>query len=187
MPWTVWTHDAMTLVVRTNSTPLQYAPAVKRQVYALDPLQPLTDITTVRRLIGDSTASRRANMLLLGGLAAFGIVIAAIGIYGVITYDVDQRRREFAVRMAMGAERHDVIGLVMRQGLVLTATGVALGLAAALLLTRIIEQMLFGVGSRDPVTIGTVAGFLVVISLTASYLPARRATRLDPAEALRQE
>lgn len=187
MPWTVWTHDAMTLVVRTEGTPLQYAPAVKRQVYALDPLQPLTDITTVRRLIGDSTASRRANMLLLGGLAAFGIVIAAIGIYGVITYDVDQRRREFAVRMAMGAERHDVIRLVMRQGLVLTATGVALGLAAALLLTRIIEQMLFGVGSRDPVTIGTVAGFLVVIALTASYLPARRATRLDPAEALRQE
>lgn len=187
MPWAVWTHDAMTLVVRTSGTPLQHASAVKRQVYALDPLQPLTDITTVRRLIGDSTASRRANMLLLGGLAAFGIIIAAIGIYGVITYDVGQRRREFAVRMAMGAGRHDVIGLVMRQGLALTATGVVLGLAVALLLTRIIEQMLFGVGSRDPVTFIAVVGILAGIALVATYLPARRATRLNPVEALRQE
>ena len=187
MPWTVWTHDAMTLVVRTNDMPLSYAGAIKRQVYALDPLQPLTDITTVRRLIGDSTASRRASMLLIGGLAAFGIVIAAIGIYGVITYDVGQRRREFAVRMAMGAGRHDVISLVMRQGLVLTATGVVVGLVAALFLTQIIEQMLFGVGSRDPVTIVSVVGILVGIALAATYLPARRATRLDPVEALRQD
>jgi putative ABC transport system permease protein len=187
MPWTVWTHDAMTLVVRTDGEPLQYAGAVKRQVHELDALQPVTDITTARRLISDSTATRRANMLLLGGLAAFGILIAAIGIYGVITYDVGQRRREFAVRMAMGAERHDVVGLVMRQGLVLTAAGVVLGLAASMTLTRVIEGMLYDVGSRDPLTIGTVVALLGTIAMGATYLPARRATTVDPARALRDE
>ena len=187
MPWTVWTHDAMSIVVRTDGEPLAYAGAVKHEIFALDPLQPLTDVTSMRQLIRDSVATRRTNMVLLLGLAGFGLLISAIGIYGVISYDVSQRSREFAVRMAMGARGGDVVHMVVRQGLAMSAVGLTIGLVAALLLTGVIENMLFGVSTRDPVTIAGVAGLLGVIAFLASYLPARRATRLDPSVALRQE
>ncbi len=187
MPWTVWTHDAMTIVIRTDGAPLPYAAALKRELHALDPLQPLSDVTSMRQLIRDSVATRRTNMVLLLGLAGFGLVISGIGIYGVISYDVSQRSREFAVRMAMGARGGDVVRMVVRQALSLTAVGIAIGLVAALSLTGVIENMLFGVSSRDPVTIAGVVVLLAGIALLASYLPARRATRLDPSVALRQE
>jgi putative ABC transport system permease protein len=179
-----WTH--MNLLMRTAVSPESLASAVRAQVYALDPDQPVTKIETVDALIAQSHAEPRFTLMLLGTLAGAALVLALVGIYGLLAYSVAERRREMGIRLALGAERRDILLMVVRQGLVLTAAGVGLGLAAAFMLTRLMASMLYKVGMHDATTFVLAPAVFVGVAMLACYLPARRATRVDPAEALRE-
>jgi putative ABC transport system permease protein len=176
-----------TVVIRTESDPVSVINTVKTQIWSVDPDQPLSRIQALEEVISGSIAPRRFNMLLLGAFAAIALVLAAVGIYGVISYAAALRTREIGVRMALGAQRTDVLGLVVKQGMTLTMTGVGAGLAAAFGLTRLMRELLFEVQAFDPLTFGGVALVLVLVALAACYVPARRSARLDPTVALRHE
>jgi putative ABC transport system permease protein len=137
--------------------------------------------------LSKSVAQRRFQMLLLGVFAGIALVIATVGIYGVISYAVSQRTHEIGIRMALGAQERDVLRMVVRRGMHLTFIGVAIGLAAALALTRIMQNLLFNVSATDPATFSLIALLLIGVALIASYIPARRATKVDPLQALRHE
>jgi putative ABC transport system permease protein len=175
------------LVIRTKGDPLAQAASVRELIRELDPYAPVSNLTTIERLIGESTAQRRFQMLLLALFAALALALAAVGVYGVNYYYVTQRTQEIGVRMALGAQRRDLIRLVLMQGLRLVAAGAALGLLASLALARVIESLLFGTPPRDLGTFAAVVGVIGVFGLLASYVPARRATKVDPMEALRYE
>jgi putative ABC transport system permease protein len=175
----------MTLVVRTASDPAGFAPAVRNEVRTLDKEQAVFGIATLEELMGASIALRRFLMLLLLSFASAALALAAVGIYGVISSAVTQRTREIGLRMALGAQTRDVLGLVVRQGMTLTLIGAAIGLIAALGLTRLIKNLLFGVSTTDPATFLVIALLLALVALLACYLPARRATKVDPMVALR--
>jgi putative ABC transport system permease protein len=177
----------MTLVVRTASNPLGLAAAVRDQVLALDKEMAIGDVQTMEQRLSGTLAGRRANMLILGIFAGLAIILASVGIYGVMAYSVAQRTHEIGVRMALGATRGDVLGLIVGQGLRLALAGTALGLALAIGLTRVLRSLLFGVSPTDPTTLATVSLLLVGVALLASYIPARRATKIDPMVALRYE
>jgi len=180
LPWA-----NMNLLVRTDTPPQSITSAVRAQISAVDPDQPVTGIQTVDELVDRSRAQPRFTMLLLGIFSATALALALIGIYGVLAYSVAQRRQELGIRLALGAKRADILFLIVRQGLILAVAGSAIGLVAAFLLTRLMSSMLYKVGARDLTTFAlTPLVFLCVASL-ASYLPARRATKVDPAEALR--
>ena len=142
---------------------------------------------TMEQLLADSSALRRFQTWLFGLFAAVALVIATVGIYGVISYAVSRRTHEIGIRMALGAQAGDVLRMVVRQGMSLTLIGVALGLAAALALTRVMKNLLFNVSATDPATFALIALLLVAVALIASYIPARRATKVDPLVALRHE
>jgi putative ABC transport system permease protein len=161
--------------------------AARSQVYAIDQNQSLTNIQTMEELLAGSISQRRFNLLLLGVFAGLALLLAGVGIYGVMSYMVAQRRHEIGVRMALGARAFDVLKLVIRQGMTLTLTGVVIGLITALGLTRLIKNLLFDVSTTDPLTFSMIAVLLVGVALLACYLPARRAARLDPMIALRAE
>ena len=180
-------HNGMNLVVRTRGNPMAYVDAIKRQVYAVDGDQPLAWLTTMDRLLYRSVSQRRFNMLLLGSLAALGLVLAATGIYSIISYSVSQRTREIGIRMAIGAKESDVLRMMVLHGMRLAAIGLALGLLGALALTHVLKSLLFGVGATDPTTFALVSALLMVVAFAASYIPARAATRVDPIAALRHE
>jgi putative ABC transport system permease protein len=148
---------------------------------------PLANVNTMEDLIAQSTGSRRFAMLLLGGFAVLAMTLASIGLYGVMSYTVTQRARELGVRLALGADQREVLGLVLRQGLRLALTGVGIGLVAAFAVTRVMKNMLFNLSATDPLTFLAIAVLLVAVALLASYLPALRATRVDPIVALRSE
>ncbi len=178
----------MSLTVRThNENPMGLAAAIRRAASELDANALISDTVTMEQLVSDSVASRRLNMLMLGIFAGLALVLAAVGIYGVMAYSVNQRRREIGVRMAMGAASGDVLRLVVRKAAVLGGLGVALGSVAAFALTRFIAAMLYGVKAVDPLTFASVAALLFAVAILASYAPARRAAKLDPLEALRCE
>lgn len=177
----------MNIVVRTGPYPTQLIKVVKDELRAIDPAQPAHNLVTMEQFIARSLAPDRFSMRLLGLLSALALILAATGVYGVMSYSVNQRMREFGVRMAMGAQAVDVTRLVLKQGLNLTLIGVAVGVAAALALTRLMKTMLFGVSAHDPATFVTIILALAVVALLACYLPARRAARIDPMVALRSE
>jgi putative ABC transport system permease protein len=174
-------------VVRTTGDPMAALPSVRAAVRSVDPELPLANVNTMEKLIESSTGQRRFAMLLLIGFSLLAMTLASIGLYGVMSYTVSQRSRELGVRLALGADSREVLGLVLVQGLRLALAGVVIGLVAAFAVTRVMKNMLFGLSSTDPLTFVTISLLLVMVALVASYLPALRATRVDPVVALRTE
>jgi putative ABC transport system permease protein len=177
----------MELVLRTSSDPAALAGVVRNAVHEMDKDQSVADIQTLDKVVSASLAQPRLNTLLLGAFAALALLLAAIGIYGVISYSVALRTREIGIRMALGAERVDVLKLVVKHGLILALTGATIGLIGALSLTRLMSTLLYGVQPSDPPTFLAVFMVLVGVALLSSYIPARRATKVDPMVALRYE
>ena len=160
---------------------------VKSQVIAIDKDQPVFNIKSLDDVMATSLSPRRFSTLLLGIFAGIALVIAAVGIYGVISYSVNQSTREIGIRMALGAQRGDVLRLIIGKGMLLAVIGVAVGLIASLFLTKLLDSMLFGVNPRDLVTFASVSLVLSLIAFVACLIPSRRATRVDPMTALRYE
>jgi putative ABC transport system permease protein len=180
-------HGGMTIVVRASGDPAGLARMVKAEIYALDPNQPLNDLVTLPELLHRSVSPQRFNLLLLGGFAALALLLAAVGVYGVIAYSVGQRTREIGIRMALGAASREIRGAVIRPAVGLAAIGVALGCGAAWLLGRVLAPELYEVSPHDPLTFAAVAGILLAAAWAACAIPARQAGRLDPLVALRSE
>jgi putative ABC transport system permease protein len=174
-------------IVRTAMNPTTVAAAIQREVAALDKDQPVSDFRTLEDVIGEAVGPQRFAMILLGGFAALALALASVGIYGVMAYSVSQRTHEIGVRMALGANRSNVLGMVVGQALELALVGAGLGLTGALGLTRLLSSLLYSVRPTDPMTLALVTLVLVGVSAFASYIPARRATKVDPMEALRYE
>ena len=177
----------MTLVVRTSSDPAGMTAAVRNEILAIDKDQAVYQIATMDQLLADSISLRRFSMMLLIAFAGVAVTLAAVGIYGVISYSVTQRTHEIGVRMALGANRKNIVKLVVGQGLILTLTGIGIGLAGAFGVTRVMEGLLFGVSATDPVTFAVISVVLAGVALGACFLPAWRASKVDPMIALRYE
>jgi putative ABC transport system permease protein len=177
----------MNLVIRTQGDPTNIVAAVRKEVQAIDSDQPVATIKTMDDWLDTSVAAPRYRTALLGLFAVLALVLAATGIYGVMSYSVTQRTHEIGVRMALGARQLDVLKLVVRQGMSLVLIGVGLGLLGAIALTRVLTSLLFGITARDPVTFAAVATLLALVAFVACYIPARRATKVDPLVALRYE
>ena len=177
----------MVLAVRTDRDALNYASSVRQQVSALDRDLAVSNVASMEEVLSDSVAARRFSTALLGSFAALGLLLAAVGVYGILSYSVAQRTREIGIRMALGAARTDVLSLVAGQGLRLALVGIAVGMVAAFALTRLMASLLFEVSSTDPVTFAAVTLLLFSVALLACYIPARRATKVDPMVALRYE
>jgi putative ABC transport system permease protein len=178
---------AYTLAVRTNLEPTSMAGAVRNEVWTIDKDQPMTLVKSMDQMRSESLASLRFNTIALSIFAAIGLILAAVGIYGVMAYSVGQRTHEIGIRMALGAQPASVLRMVLGQGMILVLIGVVIGLAASYGLTRIMTSLLFGVTATDPFTFASVAVALVLVALFANYIPARRATKVDPLIALREE
>jgi predicted permease len=175
------------LVLRTDGDPLALAAAVRREVRALDPYQPVAEVATMSQLVRGALAQRRFGTTLLVAFAAVALALAAVGLYGVVAYSVAQRRQELGIRIALGASARRILKLVVGQGLRPALAGAAVGLVGAALLTRLMSSMLFGIRPGDPLTMAVVAGVLGAVALLASLVPARRALRVHPVEALRSD
>lgn len=175
------------LFVRTAANPAGLAATIRKVVAEVDRNQPVANIKTLSEVVADTVAPRKFNMVLFVLFAVIAIVLAALGIYGVIAYTVAERTHEVGIRMALGAQKSDVLGLIIKTGVMLTLIGVVLGLAIALALTRLMTTLLFGITPNDATTFAAVSAFLILVALLACYIPARRATRVDPLIALRCE
>jgi predicted permease len=175
----------MALVLKTGLDPQSLVPQVRAAIRAIDPEQPIADVRTMDQWLSRSLQNRRTNMMLLTVFGAVALVLSAIGIYGVLAFGVAQRVREFGIRQALGADRSSILSLVLTQGLKTAGVGMVLGLAASVALARLLETLLFGVTPRDPAVFGAVTVVLFAVAMAACYIPARRATRVDPMVALR--
>jgi putative ABC transport system permease protein len=192
---TVWVSHAQatgmngglsSFVVRATD-PAVAANALRRAIADADPNLPAADIASMNDVVSQSLGNRRFSMVLLTTFALVALALTCVGIYGVASYSVSQRTREIGVRIALGAQPQSVVGLVVRQGVRPAMIGLAIGVALALVVSRVIASMLFGIGPRDPVSLSIVVGLLAVVTLIATWLPARRAARVDPVQALRAE
>jgi ABC-type antimicrobial peptide transport system permease subunit len=174
-------------VVRTDLDPLSLGEAVKREIQKVDRQQPVFNIRSMGQVVSTLIAPQNFNTLLMTVFAAIALLLASVGIYGVMSYSVQQRTHEIGIRIALGAQKDDVVWLVVRQGMLVALVGVAIGLAASLALTRVLSSLLYGVSARDPIILAGVSILLVAVALVANYIPARRATKVDPMVALRSE
>jgi predicted permease len=175
------------LVARTTTDPASVAAAIAGEIHAVDPGVPVFDIRTIEERLHDSLARQRFSMVMLGGFAGFALLLAGVGVYGVMSYMVTQGTHDIGVRMALGAQQRNILGLVVRQGMALAAIGIVAGLIGAASLTRVMSTLLFGVSSTDALTFSAVTLFLATIALLASCVPALRAMRVDPLVALHYE
>jgi predicted permease len=180
-------YSSVDLVVRTTLPPAVLAAPVRRTLRELDPTQPAKEFRNIQDLVDNAVSPRRFVVTLLAGFSAFALMLASLGIYGVVSYSVNQRRREIGIRMALGAEAGDLQARIVWQTLSLAAIGIALGMAASWALAQTIGSLLFGVSATDPVTFAGMLAVLTAVAATAGYLPARRASRIDPAVVLRAE
>ena len=185
LPFLTQTTGLQTILVRSAGDPRAIAPSIRKAIWAVEPTLPVDEVTTMRQRVASSTAFRRFQSILFASFASVAVLLAAMGIYGSTLYVVSQRRREFGIRVAMGAQRGDVVRLVLRRGAAQAALGVAVGTAAALALGRFLESWLFGVSAADGLTIASVGAFLAGVALLASWIPARRATLTNPLDTLR--
>ena len=181
------TYQFMTLVIRTTGDPAAITPSVRGALREIDPNQPTSDVRTMEQVMADTLGRARFNTMLLGLFAALATLLAAVGIFGVMNYSVNMRTREIGIRVALGAQRSEILMLILKQGLLLTLIGIGIGLTGALALTRVISSLLFGVAATDPITFAAIVSLLTIVSIIACYLPARRATKIDPVIALRYE
>jgi putative ABC transport system permease protein len=181
------TSSDLFLVVRADGDPSTLAPLVRGRIASVDKDLPVYKVTTMEKLVSDSLAQRRFSMFLFGVFAALAMALAVVGLYGVMSYGVAQRTHEIGLRMALGAQGRDVLRMVVGQGMVLVAIGLGLGLVGAFLLTRLMTSLLYGVSAADPLTYAGIALLLSAVAFLASYIPARRATKVDPMVALRYE
>jgi len=179
--------QAMTILVRTRNDPATLVSALRNAVQTIDPTQPVTNIRTLDQIVSDSIAQPRLNMLLMGLFGGLALILAAVGIYGLLSYAVTERTREIGTRMALGAQVPDVLRLVLKQGMTLALIGELIGLVGAFALTRVIRGLLFGVAPTDAMTFIAVAAVLTSVALLACYFPARRAAKVDPLVALRHQ
>lgn len=175
----------MALMLKTGVAPHTIVPQVRAGVWSIDPELPLAEVRTMDQWVARSLETRRAPMVLLAVFGAVALVLSAIGMYGVLAFGVAQRVREFGIRQALGADSRSILSLVLRQGLKTAGMGVAVGLGLSLLLTQYIESQLFGVGAHDLHVLAGVTVLLLLVAAAACYIPARRATRIDPMVALR--
>jgi putative ABC transport system permease protein len=180
-------YEYMTLVARTTGDPNAAMHDIKDMIAGLDRNVAVSEVQTMDQIVDDANAQSRFELWLLAAFAIVAMMLAALGIYGVMSYSVSRRAHELGVRMALGADRQDVVRLVVRQAMQLALIGSACGLAAAIALTRLMSNLLYGVRATDPLTFGGVALIVACVALVASYVPARRATRIDPITALRCE
>jgi predicted permease len=187
MPYGAFPINDVSVLVRTAADPAMLQRAVPGVVRALDPDIPVYDVRRMDDVVTESVSQPRFYTMLLGGFAAIALLLAAVGIYGVISYVVSLRTRELGIRLALGATRGRILSLVLGRGIALTVGGVAVGLAAAFWLTRVITSLLFGVSALDPLTYAAVAVVLLGVAVLASYVPARRAARVDPVLAMRND
>jgi ABC-type antimicrobial peptide transport system permease subunit len=185
--WRLFTDNRRWLVVRSRENAAALTPAVEQAIWSVDKDQPIARIATMNDRLAASAAERRFSLILFELFGVIALVLAAVGIYGVLAGSVSERTREIGVRLALGAQHRDVLALILGQGLKLTLSGVALGLVAAWAATRLLINLLYGISATDPLSFGGVALLLIGVALLACYLPAHRATRVDPLTALRHE
>jgi predicted permease len=188
--WVPLNYSDASIIVRTPLAPATVIPAIKAMVYRAGSDQPIYNVQTIRQIVADSMSGQRFPMILLGAFAGLALLLAAVGIYGVISYSVTRRVQEIGIRMALGADQKNVLRLFIGQELRLVFAGIVVGAVGALLLTRTLSSLshlLYGVGSSDPLTFATVSAVLISVAALACYIPARRATKVDPMVALRYE
>jgi len=179
--------NAIEMVVRTSRLPESFVPDVRAAMKAFDPALPNSEFTTLGQIVDDAVAPRRLITHLLGAFSSFALALASLGLYGVIAYSVSQRTQEIGIRLAIGAQRSDVMRLIVGEGLKMAAAGVAVGVVAALALSRLLASLLFGVTTTDPLIFSITAFVLIFVALLACFIPARRAAKVDPMVALRYE
>jgi putative ABC transport system permease protein len=187
MPYTQQPRGGLALIIRTNEKPESIVAAVRRTLQSIDKDRPVFGVRTFESVILEAVAGPRFRAFLLGVFAAVALILAMVGIYGVMSYSVEQRIQEIGTRMALGAQGSDIFKLVIGQGMALAFVGVGIGLVASFALTRVLSQLLFDVNPTDPLTFTVIALLLIGVALVACWIPARRATKVDPLLALRCE